>query len=106
MEYNNKGGIYFSIKDISEKHISLFYEQNQKSDTLSIVFLNDYKFSDSKEIRKKEIDWVNRKFKNSRYKPYSGGSKNSVFYTYLVEIISKNRIVVYPVIWRNEGVID
>lgn len=104
-DYQKKSGVYFSIKDKSSKHLSLFYRYSEKSDTLCIEHLEDYHFSDLKEIRIKELEWVNRKYKNSKYKPYSG-SKNAVFQTYLIEVISENKFVKYPVIWRNEGSID
>lgn len=83
----------------------MFYDNDQNTDTLCIKHLKDYHFSDLKEIRQKEINWVNKKYANSNYRPYTG-SKNAVFQTYLIEIISKEKFVVYPVIWRNEGVID
>ncbi len=83
----------------------LFYNKNQKTDTLCISHIKDYSFLNLKEIRVKEIDWVERKFVTSKYKPYSG-SKNAVFNTFLIEIISEDKFVIYPVIWRNEGVID
>ena len=103
--YKGKNGIYFSIKEKSGKHISLFYPEKAAIDTLCILHLKEYKFLNLKEIREKEIDWVDRKFKDQKYKPYSG-SKNAVFQTYLIEVISGSYFVIYPVIWRNEGVID
>ena len=104
-KYKNKDGISFSIKDISGKHISLFYEQINKPDTLCMKHIKEYKFLNLKEIRKKEIDWVNRKFKGLKYKPYFG-SKNGAFQTYLIEVISKDYFVIYPVRWRNERIVD
>lgn len=83
----------------------LFYNQEQKADTFCTFHLKDYEISDLKEIRKKEINWVDRKFKGQKYKPYSG-SKNAVFHTYLIEVISKDYFVIYPVSWPGEGVID
>ena len=106
-EYSGKKGIIFNIKGINNSYIMLFYPYGKRIDTLCTLHLKDYEFSNLKEIREKEIDWVDRKFKGQRYKPYSGGGiKNAAFQTYLVEAISENYFVIYPVIWRNEGVID
>jgi hypothetical protein len=94
-------------KNLYFKNIDVYYDYKQKADTLCILHLKDYKFSNLKEIREKEINWVDRKFKGSKYKPYSGGgSRNSVFHTYLIEVISEEKFVIYPVIWADEGAID
>lgn len=53
---------------------------------------------------KKKIDWIERKFSELEFKPY-GGSRNGVFVTYLIEVVSDEKLVVYPVIWRSEGAI-
>lgn len=103
-KYQNKAGIYFNV-EMRKVDMAFFYPYTVKSDTLCIELLKDYLFSEIEEIRLKEIEWVNRKYKNSKYKPYSG-SKNAVFQTYLIEVISESKFVKYPVIWRNEGSID
>lgn len=96
--FNNKKGIKFWW----EKKW-LFHQQGKKTDTLCYRHLKDYTFlNDLKEIRKKHNNWIDRKFKNSKYKPYNG-YLNSSFITYLIEVISKEKFVIYPVIWRNEG---
>jgi hypothetical protein len=82
----------------------MFYDKKHTKDTLCFKHLKNYHFSNLKEIREKEISWVEKKYANLKYKPYSG-SKNAVFKTYLIEIISKKKFVIYPVIWRNEGII-
>ncbi|CAM1339508.1 conserved hypothetical protein [Tenacibaculum aestuarii] len=82
-----------------------FYDKKLSTDTLCNKHLKNYTFLNLKEIREKEINWVNKKYSNSKYKPYSG-SKNAAFHTYLIEEISKEKFVIYPVIWRNEGAID
>jgi len=94
-KYKNKDGISFSIKDISGKHISLFYEQINKTDTLCMKHIKDYKFSNLKEIERKKHEWI---FENKR----PPANKNGVFQIYLIEIISEEKFVIYPVIWRNE----
>ncbi|SHG74935.1 hypothetical protein SAMN05444483_1273 [Salegentibacter echinorum] len=104
-DYKKKNGVYFSIKDKSSKHLSLFYPYTKKADTLCIEKLKEYCFSDLKEIEEKKNNWINKKFEGLKYKPYTS-SKNGVFRTYLIEIISEGEFVKYPVIWRNEGVID
>lgn len=100
---NKKTGILFNLKDINNKSISLFFNKSLKADSLSIKHLKEYKFSNLKEIRKKEIARVDRKYAKSKYKPYTGGGlRNGSFQTYLIEIISKEKFVIYPVIWRND----
>jgi len=101
--YQNKNGVYFSIEDKSGKHLSLFAPYSEKADTLCIKHLKDYHFSDLEETEEKKNNWINKKFKGLKYKPYSG-SKNGVFQTYLIEVISENKFVKYPVIWRNERI--
>ena len=100
---NNKlSGIFFYLKDSINrvnKGMSLFYDSNQKTDTLCMKHLKDYNFSDLKEINRKRNKWI---FDNKR----PPADRNGVFQTYLIEIISKDFFVIYPVIWRNEGVID
>lgn len=99
---NRKKGVLFNLKDNNNQYMSLFAEKEQSSDTLCYNHLKEYNFYNLKEIRQKEIEWVDRKFAEYKYKPYSG-SKNAVFQTYLVEIISDEKIVIYSVIWRSEG---
>lgn len=96
---NKKEGILFNIRDKNNEAMSLFFHRKNKADTLCVKHLEDYKFSDVKEIREKRHKWI---FKNKR----PPADRNGLFQTYLVEIISKDYFVIYPVIWRNEGVID
>ena len=97
-DYNGKSGIYFNIEN-KDGDMALFYAHKQKTDTLCIKHLKDYKFSNLKEIREKRYKWV---FENKR----PPADRNGVFQTYLIEIISKDYFVIYPVIWRNEGATD
>jgi len=80
----------------------LFYNENQKSDTLCIKHLKNYTFLNLKDIEKKEKQYYNKRFGRNPWIK----NKNWVFHTYLLEVISKEKFVVYPVIWRNEGAID
>ena len=84
----------------------LFYPYGEPIDTLPVSKFYCYKTLTLKEVGEKEIAWIDKKFEGLKYKPYSGGSKNNIFHTYLLEKISKEKFVIYPVIWRNEGVID
>lgn len=109
-KYQGEKGIYFSIKDSSHKawkkdsirFISLFYPYSQPTDTLSLKRITNYHFSNLKEIDQKRNEWIERKYKGHKIKPYNG-SRNGVFQTYLIEVINDSQFVIYPVIWRNEG---
>ena len=105
-KYEGKMGVYFNIEHV-KGDMALFYEKELNIDTLSMNLLKEYYFSNLKEIRKKEIAWVDKKYAKSKYKPYTGGGlRNAAFQTYVIEVISKGKFVLYPVIWRNEGDID
>ncbi len=102
-EYQDKKGIYFSIKDSSHKawadsihFISLFYPYSKPTDTLPLKRIGGYHFSDLKEIDEKRYNWI---FDYNR-PPLT---RNKVFKTYLIEVINDSQFVIYPVIWRNEG---
>lgn len=94
-DYNNNNGVYFSIKDEGNKYLSLFYPYTEKADTLHINNLKEFRFSDLEEINEKRNKWI---FDNKR----PPGTRNGVFQTYVLEMISDKKIVKYPVIWRNE----
>lgn len=103
-KYKNKelSGISFYIKDSinnTNKGMSLFYFNTNKADTLCFKHLKNYKFLNLKEINEKRYKWI---FNNKR----PPADRNGVFKTYLVEIISNNKFVVYPVLWAGEGLID
>jgi len=94
--YNGKKGVYFNIEKI-KGDMALFYDLNYKADTLCIKYLKDYKLLNLEEINKKRYKWI---FDNKR----PPANRNGVFQTYLIELISEDKFVIYPVIWRNEGV--
>lgn len=96
---NKRYGLLFNLKDTNDQSLSFFSEKERKFDTLCYKHLKNYLFSNLKEIKDKRYKWV---FENKR----PPANKNGVFQTYLIEIISKEQFVIYPVIWRNEGVID
>jgi len=86
-------------KNLYFNNIGVYYNYQQKIDTLCLKHLKDYKFLTLKQIRKKEWEYYKKRF---------GGSpiisnKNWVFHTFLIEIISNDYFVIYPVMWRNEG---
>ncbi|MDA0794514.1 MAG: hypothetical protein O3C13_07865 [Bacteroidetes bacterium] len=100
-EYERKEGFYFNVEHI-KGDMAFFYDFNTKPDTLCIKHLKEYHFSDMEEINIKEWEYNKQRFGGGP--PIS--NKNWVFHTYLIEVISKKQFVIYPVIWRNEGVID
>ena len=95
-KYNKKLGIYFNI-ETEEGDMALFYPYSEKADTLCIKHLKDYHFSDLKEINEKRNRWI---FENKR----PPATRNGVFQTYVIEVISDKKFVKYPVIWRNERI--
>ena len=86
-------------KSLYFENIGVYYDYKEKLDTLCIKHIKGYPFSDLKEINEKRNKWI---FDNRR----PPADRNGVFQTYLIEIISKEKFVIYPVIWRNEGIVD
>jgi hypothetical protein len=80
----------------------MFYDKNRKADTLCYKHLKDYTFLSLKEIEKKEREYYKNRFGGNPWIK----NKNGVFYTFLIEKISREKFVIYPVIWRNEGIIQ
>ncbi|MGO2359448.1 hypothetical protein [Mesonia sp.] len=79
------------------KNIGVYYPYSEKADTLCIEKLKDYHFSDLEEINEKRNRWI---FDNKR----PPATRNGVFQTYVIEVISDKKFVKYPVIWRNERI--
>lgn len=96
--YNEDCGFFFNVVDNHKKSMVLFYPYTNSADTLSIEAIKNYHFSNLKEIDKKRYSWI---FERNGFPR----DRNGVFKTYLVEEISETQIVIYPVIWRNEGVV-
>lgn len=96
---NRKKGVLFNLKDNNNQYMSLFAEKEQSSDTLCYNHLKEYNFYNLKEIEKKENTYYKKRFGRIPWIK----NKNAVFQTYLVEIISDEKIVIYSVIWRSEG---
>ena len=95
--FNNKKGIKFWWK---EKW--LFHKNEKKIDTLCFIHIKNFKLSSLKEIENKERKYYKKRFGRIPWIK----NKNGVFHTFLIEILSKDKFVIYPVIWMNEGVID
>lgn len=75
-----------------------------RSDTLSICKLKNYKIVNFEEIEKLEKQWRidNKKAMIKKFgKIYPRYNKNGIFKIYLIEIIDEKEFVVYPVEWRN-----
>src|SRR5690606_18594399 len=60
---NEKGGIFFNIRDTSNKSLSFLFNKEDKVDTLCLKHLKDYKLSELEEIDKKRQKWI---FENKR----------------------------------------
>jgi len=94
-KHNGKKGIYFNLEH-PKGDMALFYDETQSPDTLCVKHLDDYHFSNLEEIDQKRYRWI---FDNKR----PPANRNGVFQTFLIEVISKEKFVIYPVVWRNEG---
>lgn len=92
---------------------SFLFSDKSKADTLCISKLNDYKIYSTDEIKKNKKKWREEKFIEVQKKNKQEGKftlpihtfdKNYIFNTYIIEIISDEKFVIYPVIWRGEGI--
>lgn len=88
---------------------SLLYQTKQKSDTLPISKLKNYKITPVTKIDGLEKEWYYRN-KEALIKKYTWfinlSDRNAVFKTFLIEIINDKQFVVYPVTWRNQNATD
>src|SRR5690606_9992062 len=92
---------------------SFLFSDTSKADTLCISTLKKYKTSSIDEIKKIETKWREQKFKEVQKKlketgkyplPIHTFDKNYIFDTYILEIISNEKFVIYPVKWRGQGI--
>lgn len=83
----------------------IYYKKND-SDTLLIHNLSKYKLTNAKEVDGKLITIRKKRLEENPDKILRPMNKNTVFNTYLIEILNKKEFVVYPVIWKNVGVQD
>ena len=88
---------------------SLLYQTKQKSDTLPLHKLKDYKITPVSKLQELEEEWY-KKNREKIIKGYKGfyhfRDKNVYFKTFLIEIINDKQFVVYPVMWRNQNATD
>lgn len=86
------------------------FQRNKNSDTISTRQLKDYYITSIEDVAQKVKDFRYKTYKRSppeeNAKAYQFYNKNDIFETYLIEIISDCRFVVYPVQWRNQNIID
>lgn len=89
---------------------SLLFPNKFKSDTLCYKHLKNYKISTMLDITKKVKDFRYKTYKkrpkSEHDKLFQAYDKNDMFQTYLIEIINKEKFVIYPVIWRNQRIIQ
>jgi hypothetical protein len=81
-----------------------------KKDTLCLFHLKDFKLTDAKDIEKRATIWREKnkeKLKKKYGMLYRQGSqyKNNVFEVFIIEKINSKQMVIYEVIFRNEGAI-
>ncbi|WP_157956038.1 hypothetical protein [Flavobacterium kingsejongi] len=92
-----------------DKNVSLLYKNKQKSDTLPLSKLKNYKITPVTKIDVLEKEWYYRN-KEALIKKYTWfinlSDRNAVFKTFLIEIINDKQFVVYPVTWRNQNATD
>jgi hypothetical protein len=101
--YEIQNGIVFNL--FCEKSGSFLY--TNKSDTLPINKLTNYKISALEDVEILEKKWriKNKKAMIKKFgKIYPWYNKNGIFKTYLIEIINDKQFVIYPVEWRGEDV--
>lgn len=105
LKFKRKEGVIFNLC----KKGSFLFKNTSKSDTLCYKHIKDYKITNIDSIAVLEKKWKikSRKALIKKYgKIYPPFDKNGIFQTYLIEQINNKQLVVYPVIWRNEGVVE
>ena len=104
--FKKEKGYVFNLMD---KNISLLYKNKQKSDTLTLSKLKNYKITPISKVQELEEEWY-KKNREKIIKGYKGfyhfRDKNVYFKTFLIEIINDKQFVVYPVTWRNQNATD
>ena len=92
---------------------SFLFSDKSISDTICISKLKSYKISSLENIKSIEKKWRQDRFKEVQNKnkkegkqtlPYHTFDKNYIFETYIIEVISKEKFVIYPVTWRGQGI--
>ena len=94
---------------------SFLFSNKSKSDTICISKLKKYKILSMEDIKSIEKKWREDRFKEFQERnkkegkitlPYHIFDKNYIFDTYIIEVISKEKFVIYPVNWRGQGVMQ
>lgn len=103
-KFTNEKGINFNL------YINYFTNyKNLKKDTLCIRMLEKYPLTDESDLKAKSKAWheKNRQYFidfNKKYGvPAPPYDRNGIFDTYIIEKINDKQIVVYQVMFRNEG---
>lgn len=98
---------------IDKSRESFLYSNKKKADTISILKFKHYKISSMVNVKIIEKKWRKDRFKEVQEKnkkegkqtlPYHIFDKNYIFETYIIEVISKEKFVIYPVTWRGQGI--
>ncbi|WP_157956039.1 hypothetical protein [Flavobacterium kingsejongi] len=91
-----------------DRRITLLYKNKQKSDTLPLSKLKNYKITPISKLDAMMEEWY-----KTNYEVITKGKglfhyrdRNIVFKTFLIEIINDKQFVVYPVTWRNQNATD
>lgn len=117
---NNDGNLpyYRNIKFINEKGLNFnlkkeaFIHKNYQSrDTLRMEMLNKIVVTEEDKLQEKEKEWRKENLPKLKEKYKDVGiippfDKNGIFDPFIIEIISCDKIVIYQVDFRNEGVVD
>ena len=108
-KFSHKDGVVFNLYCNEGK--SFLFKKEFKSDTLCINKLDKYTITTKEEFKKIEGEWYdnNKKAIIKKYgklhPPFL--DKNSRYITYIIEILEhENKFVIYPVIWRNQNIIE
>lgn len=100
-------GVVFNLG--CKKYGSCLFKNNLKSDTLPLKELSSYNITTMEALEEKITAFRKKTYRKlppkDNYKLYQAYNKNDIFQTYLIEIINNKKFVVYPVVWRNQGVI-
>lgn len=92
---------------------SFLFNEKSKADTICLSKIKNYKISSIDDVKIIEKKWREDRFKEVQEKnkkegriilPYHTFDKNYIFDTYIIEILSKEKFIIYPVTWRNQGI--
>jgi hypothetical protein len=86
----------------------LLYSNGQEADTVKIKNLDRFSVLSVEDIKKKVKEFRYKTYRKlpvkSNQKLYQAYDNNDIFETYLIEVISKEEFVIYPVFWRSQRV--